>query len=258
MTFLRLILMVVGLLGTLVFGGAFILSATTPLFVEGIAKEIIRQRVEQKVHEKIDALDENFIAKKASHLIKGMQQEVEATKQLLRERLPEKIAAVMAEMADITCECRMKIASGLRSGLEGVIASKTKAQEHLTALIRTKYMETAEKLTHEFRIFTGTNAVVFALLALAAYLKRGAGIHLAPPAIILVLAATVTAYLYVFGQNWLHTIVFNQYVGFAYVAYMAVVFFFLCDVLFNRGRVTTTLVSQALNAIGSSITIVPC
>ena len=247
-----------GLLGALLFGAAFAVSVTNPLFVEGIAKEIIRQRIQQKMNEKIDALDENFIVNKASHLIKGFQKEAEDTKRMLRERLPERIVAVMAEMQDISCECRTKIESRILKGLEDGIAWKTRAQEQLTSLIRTKYMETAEKLTREFRIFTGTNAAVFALLGLAAYVKRGAGIHLLPPAIILVIAAAINAYLYVFGQDWLHTIIFNQYVGFAYVGYMAIVFGFLCDILFNRGRVTTELIGQTLNAMGSSIAIVPC
>ena len=114
-------------------------------------------------------------------------------------------------------------------------------------------MEVAEKLTREFRIFTGSNALVFAVLALAAYTKRGAGVLLIPPALLLVIAAGIDGYLYIFSQNWLHTIVFSDYTGFAYVAYMGVVFAFLCDVAFNRGRMTVNL----LKAMGN-VAVAPC
>ena len=115
-------------------------------------------------------------------------------------------------------------------------------------------MEVAEKLTREFRIFTGTNALIFALLGIAAFFKRGAGLHLVLPALALVLAATVTGYIYLFNQDWLHTILFSDYVGFTYLIYLSIVFAFLCDVLFNRARVTT----QLLNSIGSNIQVLPC
>ena len=156
-------------------------------------------------------------------------------------------------MRNVSCECRQKIEVRIREGLQGAIDHAAKAQELLTSLIRTRYMEIAEKLTREFRIFTGSNALVFAVLALAAYAKRGAGVLLIPPALLLVIAAGIDGYLYIFSQNWLHTIVFSDYTGFATVAYMGVVFAFLCDVAFNRGRMTVNL----LNAIGN-VAVAPC
>ena len=119
-------------------------------------------------------------------------------------------------------------------------------------------MEISEKLTREFRIFTGANAAVFALLALAAFIKRRAGLHLVAPATVLIVAASITAYLYLFNQNWLHTILFSNYVGFAYVGYLSIVFGFLCDILFNRARVTTKLLNITFNIIGSGVQLVPC
>ena len=119
-------------------------------------------------------------------------------------------------------------------------------------------METAAHLTREFRIFTATNALVFGLLILAVLLKRQAGLLLLPSAIVLLVAASITAYLYLFNQNWLHTLVFSDYVGFAYVGYLAVVFAFLCDIIFNRGRITARLLSRLLEAVGSTVQVVPC
>lgn len=229
-----------------------------PGFVERVAKEVIRYQVEKNVREKVEAIDAHFLTKRAEAFAKGYAEEIALTKLQLSEQLPERVSTVIAEMANLNCECRRKIEGGLREGSEWRILNASQAREHLTMLIRAKYMETASQLTREFRIFTGTNALVFALLIVAVLVKRQAGIHLLPSALILLIAASAVAYLYLFNQNWLHTLVFSDYVGFAYVGYLGVAFAFLCDVLFNRGRVTTELLNLLLNAVGSAIQVAPC
>lgn len=59
-------------------------------------------------------------------------------------------------------------------------------------------------------------------------------------------------------KNWLLTILFNDYLGFGYLAYLAVVFALLCDIILNRARVTTTIVNAVLQAVGSVASAVPC
>ena len=64
------------------------------------------------------------------------------------------------------------------------------------------------------------------------------------PATATLLAATLAcSAVYLFGQNWLHTIVFGSYVGWAQFAYIAMVSAWLCDLLFNQGRVSLHLAS---------------
>jgi hypothetical protein len=254
MSVIRKLLLTVSALGTVLFGAAFATSLLDPGYVEEIAKDIIRRQVEEKVHEKIDALDESFLSSRAGALVKKHAEEAETARQRIKEKVPERIAAVIAEMRNLDCECRRKIENTVRAGFELRIAAASQAQERLTSLIRTKYMETAEKLTREFRIFTGTNALIFALLGIAAFFKQGAGRHLVLPALVLIAASAITGGLYLFNQNWLHTILFSDYVGLAYIVYLAIVFAFLCDVSFNRARVTARL----LNSIGGNIQALPC
>ena len=71
-------------------------------------------------------------------------------------------------------------------------------------------------------------------------------------------AASLTAYLYLFNQNWLHTIIFSDYVGMTYIAYLAVAFSFICDLLFNRARITARILSQLFSAVGSAVSVAPC
>lgn len=250
--------LIIGTTGLVFFALAFFASIASPGFVEQVAKTVIRYEVEKKVHEKVEAIDAHFLSKKAEAFAETYADDIAQTKRQLAQQLPARIAEVIAEMQNLDCECRKKIETNIREGFEWRIASASLAQERLTTLIRSKYMETANQLTREFRIFTGTNAIVFALLLVAVLVKRQAGLHLLPSSAVLVLAAAVIAYLYLFNQNWLHTLVFSDFVGLAYIAYLGGAFALLCDIIFNRARVTTEVLNALLNAAGSATQVVPC
>lgn len=254
----RRVVFVIAAIGASGFGAAFLVSFFDPGFVERTAAQIIRHQVEKEVRQKIDALDGSFLMKKARELAGRQAEESRAIQQKLTERLPEKLAAEIAQLKKLDCECRRKIEKSIRGGFEWRIVSLAQAQERLQTLIRTKYMETAEKLVREFRIFTGTNAAVFLLLALVAYFRERADVHLIPATIMLIGAAGLTAYLYLFNQNWLHTIIFNDYVGLAYIGYLGMAVALLADVLLNRARVTTKILNAIANLLGSMTPVLPC
>jgi hypothetical protein len=129
------------------------------------------------------------------------------------------------------------------------MADATQLQDRLIELIKTKYLEVEAKLTREFRIFTGTNALAFLLMTVTALVRRRAGLHFLPVGLVLLLATLVTSYFYLFNQNWLHTIVFADYVGLAYAAYLLFVFAALGDILLNRGRITMMVLDAVLAPI---------
>ena len=81
--------------------------------------------------------------------------------------------------------------------------------------------------------------------------------HLFLPAILLFLSSIISSYFYLFQQNWFFTIIYNSYVGWAYLAYLGVVFAFLSDIAFNHGRVTTGLLDATVGSI-SNITFNIC
>ena len=73
------------------------------------------------------------------------------------------------------------------------------------------------------------------------------------PANGLVVAAVVTAGLYLFAQDWLRTLVFADYLGFGYVAYLLLALAFLTDVAFNRARISRQLLDLMFSSIGNPI-----
>ena len=258
MSLARRTALAIGMTGLVFFALAFLASIAYPGFVEQAAKNIIRYEIEKRVHEKVEAIDTHFLTKQAAVFAKARTDEIAEAKRQLALQLPARIAEIIGEMQDLDCACRKQIETSIREGFEWRIASASAAQERLSTLIRSNYMDIANQLTREFRIFTGTNAMVFALLLVAIFVKRQAGLQLLPAALVLLVAAGLTAYLYLFNQNWLHTLVFSDFVGLAYLAYLGGVFAFLCDIIFNRARVTVEVLNALLNAVGSAVQVAPC
>jgi len=77
--------------------------------------------------------------------------------------------------------------------------------------------------------------------------------------LLLTLGATaVVACGYLFSQNWLQTVLLNDYVGWTYVPWLACAVAALADVVWNRARVCTMLVNGAANVLGAAACAVPC
>lgn len=138
------------------------------------------------------------------------------------------------------------------------LSSLTQIRERLVVLVEHTYASVTRNLMREFRVFTGSNAVAFALLGFVTLMRRKANLQLALPAFVLVGAVVLTGSLYLFNQNWLHTIVFGEYVRLAYTGYLASVALLLADVVFNRARVTTRMINLALQSVGSAAHALPC
>ncbi|MFV1985544.1 MAG: hypothetical protein ACC657_18490, partial [Thiohalomonadales bacterium] len=143
-------------------------------------------------------------------------------------------------------------------GANNRVISLQSANEMLLAFMKTKYMEVANKLKTDFRIFTASNAFVFILLLLISFLRPKAIKHLVLPAILLTLSTVICSYFYIFEQNWFFTIIYNSYVGWAYLVYIGIVFAFLCDIALNKARVTTEIINSILSSIGSATSVVSC
>ncbi len=258
MTALRRSIAAVALVGTLVFGAAFVASFAVPGFVERVTRVAIQVEVERRTHKKIEAL-QNARLVTAARRVQG--ENAARIGQLHREvldGLPARVAAVVARMRDLDCECRKKIERAVEFAIDGQVVQLTQLNERLEMLIRSQYMEVSEKLTFEFRVFTGANTLVMLLLGLAVLVRRRADIHLLPTAAVLTGSAVTVGWLYLFKQDWLHTILFSDYVGWSYFGYLALALVLLGDLFFNRARVTTLMLNGAASVVGSAVFVLPC
>jgi hypothetical protein len=255
---MRRFLLLFSVIGTLAFGAAFVLSFTHPLRVEQAARDLLRLQVERDVGQRIDSLSNHRLVDLAMATAGRTEADIDASRRALRAEVPRRVAEAMADLLDADCDCRRRLVEFANDAAIGGLASLLDTRDKLTVFIESAYAAVSAQLLREFRIFTASNALALALLGVIAFVRRGATLQLVLPAIALTGAMAITGGLYVFNQDWLHTIVFGDYVGFAYAGYLAVVALLLADVLLNRARVTSVLFNAASSAVGSAVTALPC
>lgn len=257
-----LVLRAAGVLGAALFMAFFALTFSTPQWVERFAVDFIEARVSERVDAGIDALRPIPISGVAARVAKGLQRQNEVALENLKERFKGGVrqawSAALAEVRDLDCECREKWSGFLEAGTFQQLASLEALNQRLTAFIQASYMEIATELKRDIRVFAAINAAVFLLLLLVSFLKPQAVGHLFFPGLLLCTATLLCAGFYVFEQNWLLTIIYGDYLGLAYAAYLGGVFLFLCDIVVNHGRVTTSLVNGLAEVVGSSFALIPC
>jgi hypothetical protein len=255
-------LRVVGVVGATLFGFFFVLTFSTPQWVERFAVEFIESHARERVNTGVEnwrpLWRDGVSGQLADVLLQRTHEEREQLRHMLREGVRETWAKALAEIRDLDCECREKVLDLLESGTTLRLQSLEALNQRLTDFIQASYMEVATDLKLDIRIFTATNAGIFVLLMLVSLLKPRAVRHLFVPGLLLCLSTLLCAYGYVFEQNWLLTVIYGSYLGFAYSLYLVIVFLFLCDIALNRGRVTTRLVNGMVHGLGGIPSLIPC
>ena len=259
------LLRIFGLLGTMLFVPLFLLTFSDPHTVEKSAKGFVEWQLKNEVSKKIDAIEwpesktlEKFLGAKARELNQKADAKLTAYKQMLRDGAPAIMADQLAKIRNLDCECREKWEERLTGIIRFEIATVEKAKAKLADFMQAKYMEIVEKVTLDVRIFLGINAFVFILLLMASFLKPKATEHLFLPGALLLASTAICSYCYLFEQNWFYTILYNDYTGFGYLAFLLIVFALLCDIVFNKARVTTEIINAFASAIGSAFSVSSC
>jgi hypothetical protein len=255
---MRRFLFAISLLGVLLFGGAFALSFSHPLLIERGVRELIRIEVERLVGEKIDTLSNSRLAGLAQHALHDTETDISRTQRAIRDEVPRKVANIVANMLNADCECRRRLVEHAQISESQRLFSLTQIRERLVDFIESAYASVSRSLLREFRIFAASNALAFALLGLVTHIRKKATLQLLLAAGVLIGAVALTGGLYLFNQDWLHTILFGQYVGLAYALYLLSMTLLLSDIVFNRARMTTAIANLALEVVGTATRAVPC
>ena len=262
----HLTLRVFGFIGTILFVPIFLLSFANPQLIENSGKAFVEWKLEKSTNAKIDSIKlpkeskfEKLLGNKAKELRKKTEDKIKSLKQNLKDDAPVLIAAQLVKLRNLDCECRKLWEKKARDSMKFELASLETAKLKLVDFTHVKYMEIVEKLTLDVRIFVGANGFIFLFLMLASFLKPSALKHLFLPSVLMLISTVLCSYLYIFEQNWFYTIIYNNYTGFTYIGYLTFVFAVLCDIVFNKAKVTTEIINAFLQAIGhAAASLVPC
>lgn len=243
MTALRKALLTISLLGLIVFGGGLLASFAAPLTIEQAAREVIRIEVERRVGARIDALSDGRLAGLARKALEKTTTEADRVERELREQIPQRVAKTIADMLNADCECRRRLVERARQAHENELGTLRQAEARLSAWIEQAYARTREQLLREFRVITAVNAMLFLLLGVLCSWKRQSTLQLALVGTTLLGASALVGWAYLFKQDWLHTLLFGDYLGWGYAAYLAGVTALFADIAFNKARVSTQLLN---------------
>lgn len=237
------------LTGFLVFGLVFGLTYLAPERVERATHDFVVERIKDE----IAGLKETSGAKLLRGAYEVLEQrygdELERAKTALAERLPEMTAALLSRLCRFDCAEESKLAAALGKGLENRIAALKQAFAKFRDMAQQRYDAILAGLMTEIRIFTGSNLAVFFGLLVASFLAGPRTRYLVAPAALLLASTLVAVTFYLFEQNWFYTILFESYLGFGYLGYVAFLFLWFCDIVYLRARVTQAVI----NAVGSMI-----
>lgn len=258
----RTILRIVAVVGAAIFTFFFALTFYTPEWVEQFAAEFIEHEASERIDVAIDSLRppsrEGALSRMATALYKKNEAEIQRHRESLKQHAHERLADAIAEIRNLDCECRAKWAQWLEEGTSTRIRLLEQADENIGEFIHATYAQVVSDLKRDIRIFTATNSLMFFLLLAVAFLKPQASLQIFVPGILLAAATVVCSYFYIFEQNWLLTIIYKDYLGFTYLAYLGLVFGLLCDIVLNRARISTQIINGIFNVAGAAASAVPC
>lgn len=262
MSYSSLFARIVAISGIVIYGSVLYLTFSVPGWLEDFASSYIEGELVQRIDSSIDDFSpptrEGLLGDLARKAYDANSEKIEVVKGQLKSKAHESIASALAEIRDLDCECRAKYADTFKRGFEFKMSSLQAANDKIVETIQKGYMGVVADLKRDVRIFSGSNVAIFVLLLVVSLLKPKAQLHLLVPAALLTVSTLICSYFYLFEQNWLLTIIHSDYVGFGYLAYLAIVVLILSDIVFNKGRVTSQVLNGFFNAIGSALSAPLC
>ncbi|WP_154222354.1 hypothetical protein [Marinicella rhabdoformis] len=248
----------IGLIGLVLFGALFSVTYTSKETIESSAKSFVKFQIEKEIKAKQQAITASSMAEKARSMANKLGLDADKIQTDLENNLPDKIASVIAAMCGYDCEKKKAVSQSIAAGYMDRLKGIGIAQGTLAQIIKGKYVEIVGNLKFDLRIFLASNAIMFLILLMVSFFKPRAVAHLFLPGMLLLLATVISSSIYIFGQDWFYTIIYNDYMGFAYLAYLGIIFAVLMDIVFNAGSVTTSIINAIAEAVGSSLSLASC
>lgn len=242
------------LAGMLVFGTLLALVQSSAQDFEAGAQAFIIHEIENQVGETLESLKSPRIAVLTDKLSDQMQ----AHQREIMTGVSDFIVAAVGAMCRLDCATRAGLEAVLVEIYERDLTELRIGIERLRAIVEGRYMATLAELRRDVVIFLASDLVVLGAALLLAVVRGAAARHLLPIALVLSTSTLVAACWYVFGRNWLWAIIYSDYIGWAYLGVLAILFIFLADIFLNRARATSEALNVISQLIGGSGSRSPC
>lgn len=197
------------------------------------------------------------IASIAGVFSKRLESEIDALRRSTESGAPELIAEILAAACRLDCERKEAADEKIRGVFNSLIDRYGVALERARSMVVGEYDRVMNELRADLLIFSASTFAAFCAAFLLALHRGAASVHLFPLSITLTLATALAIFWYIFGQDWVLSIIFSDYWGWSYATLLGVLWILLADIAINRARITT----EIINAIGQSFgsfSVSPC
>lgn len=242
---MRRIILIGSGLGSCVFALLFCMTFLSLDLIDKSARAFVVSRIEKEVSEHaVIGMKLKGVGEKLSWLKDKYGSEIEAAKDQLKSGLRLKIEEILNLICNVECLKKkgITITDTTDDYLRDRIAQLTDTSQKLSELVKGKYYRIIYELLHDLRIFSGVNFMLFLSIVAVLLLKSAAAKPLLLPAGLLFVSTIASIGIYLLGQNWFYTLLFSNYMGWGYLAYVAVIFAFLMDIVFNGAQITAAVV----------------
>jgi hypothetical protein len=219
-------------LGAIFFGLVFLATVLLLKPLEKTAVEFLTKEAATQINAKIDSLlglgkVEPNIAQKA--FLAKFEEDVPVLKADI-ERVSTAVTTALLHKNDATPTdifiAQIIATLPMRSTLWEYKLIKVGLQSLDTEVV-SRYRETWSSLVVDIRIFSAVNVGSFCLVLLLAFLVKEIPQYLSFCAWLLLFSTVVSIIIYLYGQNWFYTILFNKYYGTGYLTMLGCIFGYL-------------------------------
>lgn len=215
---------VTSLLGMAVFGLALALLTMAPQEVERVARGFVVERLTSEIER---LLPGPVQSQENTHGLALAPETIEYLTKLkadLGQQFEATISKFFAGLCEFDCGKWRAVQDAIMKRLKEM---SDRVFEDLKAMAQNRYSEILAKLLADFRIFSLVNLVAFAIVFAATFFMRERYAALVAPAALLLAATLLAIHSFLFGQNWLWVVVFDDYMRWSYVGMIAVFLLYL-------------------------------
>lgn len=156
----------------------------------------------------------------------------------LEEGLRAAIATALSDKCIGECGAT-KLGAALEAfGLAQKITEMRIGERTVAEFAVARYDATVAGLLGDLRVFALANLFAFLSLIFLSIFRGQFGRKILPMTLLLAGYMCAATYWYIFSQDWASAILFNNWAAGGYVTTMCIVYFFLIDFTFFRGKIT--------------------
>ena len=258
---LRIANLALSAFGAGIFAALFLYVVAAPRDFDRRTREfalgVVQSRTEEKLREIAHSDSAESIAEFAGVFSSRLEDDLRSIQASVDAGIPQLIADALAAACRLDCERRDAAEQSIMKMYGAMTKRYGAAIDRARNMIVGEYDKVMGELRGDLRIFAGSTLIAFLGALSLAIFKGRAAAHLIPVSVALSASTVIAVLWYIFGQDWVLTIIFSEYWGWGYASIIGVIWLLLADIAVNQCRVSTFLLNAVGGAFGS-INLSPC